>query len=77
MPARKILLVEGIDDEHVMKHLCGNRGGPQLDVVPLGGIDRLVESVPVRLKASNDGEVFGVVVDADTNLAWRWRSLRD
>ena len=33
MAGRKILLVEGIDDEHVLKHICGNRGIPNLDDV--------------------------------------------
>lgn len=33
MAGKKILLVEGIDDEHVLKHLCGNRGVGQLDEV--------------------------------------------
>ena len=27
----KILLVEGTDDEHVLKHICGNRDIPYLD----------------------------------------------
>jgi hypothetical protein len=78
MAAKKILLVEGIDDEHVLKHLCGNRGGPKLDEVkPHESVERLLDSIPVRLKASEDGDIFGVVIDADTDLAARWRSLRD
>lgn len=77
MPAKKILLVEGPDDEHVLKHICGNRGVPRLDDVKShGGVDKLLESVPVRLKASEDGDIVGVVVDADTDLAARWLSLR-
>ena len=39
MPGRKILLVEGKDDEHVLKHICGNRGIPELDSVePIGNV---------------------------------------
>jgi len=78
MAAKKILLVEGPDDEHVLKHICGNRGIPKLDdVKPHGGVTNLLESVPVRLKASEDGDIVGVVIDADTDLAARWESLRD
>ena len=34
-------------------------------------------SFPVRLKASEDGDIVGVVIDADTDLKSRWQSLRD
>jgi hypothetical protein len=78
MPARKILLVEGSDDEHVIKHLCGNRGGPHLDdVKEHGGVVHLLDSLPVRLKASEFGDIFGLVIDADADIASRWQSLRD
>ena len=78
MAAKKILLVEGSDDEHVLKHLCGTRGGPRLDEVkPLEGVDRLLEYIPVRLKAIEDGDIVGVVIDADTDLSARWKSLRN
>ena len=77
MAARKILLVEGNDDEHVMKHVCGTRGVPKLDEIkPQGSVEQLLKSLPVRLKES-DVEILGVVVDADIDLAARWRSLRD
>jgi hypothetical protein len=77
MPAKKILLVEGTDDEHVIKHLCGQRGVQRLDeITPLGNAERLLETFPVRLKES-DLEALGVVIDADTDLAARWQSLRD
>jgi len=76
--AKKILLVEGTDDENVLKHICGNRGIPHLDDVKShGGVERLLDSVPVRLKASEDGDIVGVVIDADTDVAARWESLRD
>jgi hypothetical protein len=75
---KRTLLVEGPDDEHVIKHICGNRHVPHLDVIkPSGGIEQLLESVPVHLKASEEGDIIGIVVDADTDLANRWQSLRD
>ena len=78
MAAKRILLVEGADDEHVLKHICGTRGVPQLDNVKShGGVDQLLDSFPVRLKASEDGDIVGVVIDADTDMASRWQSLRD
>jgi len=78
MTGRRVLLVEGVDDQHVLKHLCGTRGVPPLDdVKPHGGVEELLESFPVRLKASEEGDIVGVVIDADTNLASRWQSLRN
>ena len=77
MAGKKILLVEGSDDEHVLKHICGERGVGQLDEVkPQGDVLRLLENFPVRLKES-DVEALGVVIDADTDLAARWQSLHD
>ena len=78
MAAKKILLVEGPDDEYVLKHICGNRGLPRLDDVKAhGGVDQLLDTFPVRLKASEYGDIVGVVIDADTDLRLRWQSLRD
>jgi hypothetical protein len=78
MTGKKVLLVEGPDDEHVLKHICGNRGIPHLDDIKShGGVEELLDSMPVRLKASEDGDTVGVVIDADTDVAARWRSLRD
>lgn len=74
--ARKILLVEGPDDEHVMKHLCGNRGLQRLDVKPQGGVEQLLNSFPVWLKASQEGDVYGLVIDADVDVKARWQSIR-
>jgi hypothetical protein len=75
---RKILLVEGKDDEHVLKHLCGTRCVGNLDEVKEhGSVDQLLESIPVRLKASEEGDIVGIVIDADSDLAARWASLRD
>ena len=78
MPDRKILMVEGPDDEHVLKHICGNRGVPHLDEVrPHGGAPELLQRIPVQLRLSEERDVVGVVIDADTDLDARWRSIRD
>jgi hypothetical protein len=31
--AKTILLVEGTDDKHVIKQLCGNRGFPEINKI--------------------------------------------
>jgi hypothetical protein len=78
MVARNLLLVEGPDDKHVLKHLCDARGVPVAfeNIVSLGGVEHLLESLPFQLEQSGI-EALGVVVDADTDLAARWQSLRD
>lgn len=77
MADRYLLLVEGKDDEHVFYHLLKHHQVPQQFAVKRqDGIDRLLETLPVQLKAS-DLERLGVVVDANTNLDARWQSLRD
>ena len=61
MAGKKIVLVEGIDDEHVLEHICGNRGIGRLDEIkPQGSVERLLENFPVRLMES-DVEALGVV----------------
>ncbi len=64
MAGRKILLVEGRDDEYVLKHLCGQRGVQNLDeITPLGSVERLLENFPVRLKES-DVEALGYDIES-------------
>lgn len=78
MTIEKILLVEGKDDEHVFKHLSGNRGGPRFDkVISHGSVNNLLDSIPTRLKAVGDRAIVGIIIDADTDLEARWQSLRD
>ena len=78
MANKKTLLVEGGDDEHVLKHLCSYHSIPHLDEIKqLGGDRELLSTIPVQLKASNEeGDVVGVVMDADTNVSARWQSIR-
>jgi hypothetical protein len=77
MAPRNILLVEGTDDEHVVKHLCARHHLPTIDgITKTDGVDRLVETFAVRLKTS-DVRAIGALVDADTDLQTRWNSLRN
>ena len=79
MAGQKILLVEGTDDEHVLKHICGNRGILHLDQVrPHDGDTDLLDDLSVQLRASSDeGDIVGVVIDADKNPSGRWQSIRN
>ncbi|MDQ1354957.1 MAG: hypothetical protein QG657_5266 [Acidobacteriota bacterium] len=77
MPTKKILLVEGKDDENVMMHLASNRGGPHFDEIKsLEGCTNILKSIHVHLIAGGEN-IIGIVIDADMDIAARWRSLRD
>lgn len=83
---KRLLLVEGKDDRHVVRHLCRAHGieasfeieEPSADegADDQGGVQRLLDQVPVRLKGS-DMERLGVLLDADQDLQSRWAQLRD
>ena len=72
-------MVEGTDDKHVLKHICGNHGIPHLDEVKnCGSVEKLIESIEVRLPLLiEEGDVVGVVIDADTEIRDRWQSIRN
>lgn len=75
---RRVLLVEGSDDQHVLWALFKAHQLPQtfkVEKLDNGGIESLLESIPVRLKAS-DLERFAVVIDADEDAQHRWQQLR-
>jgi len=77
MASGKILLVEGVDDFHVVLHLQSNHGIRVVDkkeIRQLGGIEPLLESLPVQLKAT-EGGALGVVVDSDRDFAARWQAI--
>ena len=78
MAGQKILMVEGTDDEHVLKSICGKRGIPRFDEVRTHeGVEDLLEAFYTQLRASTDeGDTVGMVIDADDDPDARWRAIR-
>jgi hypothetical protein len=77
MDGKQVLMVEGRDDEHVVKHICGCRGLGRIEAIAdYGGIDPLIEGIEVRLKESNIRAV-GIIVDADVDIDARWRAISE
>jgi hypothetical protein len=75
MTGKRVLMVEGPDDEHVVKNLCSARTLDKIDHVhPYGGKDPLIEGIPARLKES-DLVALGILLDADTDLHARWEAV--
>jgi hypothetical protein len=75
MTAKLVLMVEGLDDEHVVKNICGQRQLGKIERIhPYGGKDPLIEGIDVRLKESDIG-ALGIILDADTDLHARWQAV--
>ncbi len=75
MVGKCVLMVEGPDDEHVVKSICGQRKLGIIQYIhPYGGKDRLIEGIGVRLKESDIG-ALGIILDADTDLHARWQAV--
>lgn len=70
-----VLMVEGSDDQHVVKHICGTRGLGAIDLIhPYQGAPALLEGIGPRLKQS-DLQCLGIMLDADESLAARWQAV--
>lgn len=74
------LLVEGVDDLNVVKHLHNNLVGTiNFDLIECKGYTNLTKVLEVRLKgidATEEG-IFGVLIDADEDIKNRWVSIRN
>jgi hypothetical protein len=75
MPGNRVLMVEGVDDEHVLKHICDKHSVGFLNFKVAKSVENLLEALPTTLKTS-DIYALGVILDADTNIAARWDSIK-
>jgi hypothetical protein len=72
------LLVEGKDDQAVIKALCAKFNIKEnFDVIDCEGYSKLIEQLPIRLTKQSDIDTVGIIVDADTDIASRWISLHN
>lgn len=84
-----LLLVEGKDDKHVISNLLKRYDILVPDLLEIkhptdydpngvegGGISRLLNIFEVKLTQALGGRL-GIIVDADTDLSGRWKSLHD
>lgn len=80
-PKPQQLLVEGINDRHVIWALCEQYQVPETFSVEIPmaeegqGIDILLADLPFKLR-ENNLRTLGIVVDADRDLLARWQSVR-
>lgn len=73
------LLVEGNDDQHVIWALLKKHSiSETFKVIDRTGYPALLDSLPPMLTASSAViQTIGIVIDADTNIETRWKSMRD
>ncbi|MCC7430572.1 hypothetical protein IT568_07010 [bacterium] len=72
----KILLVEGVDDFHVVCAILKKYQIPEtFSVENTEGVEKLFEQIPTRLLQS-EIQTLGILIGADTNLKKRWKQLK-
>ena len=76
-PASNLLLVEGVDDKHVVLHLR-SKLAPELefDCADKGGKDKLLKAIPVEMKAPGR-QALGILMDANDDTSTRWQAVGD
>ena len=75
---KRVLLVEGQDDKHVVEHVYRKRfdSKPPFRVVDKEGYRRLCDALGPELKAPGR-EVVGIIVDANDDVTARWAAVTD
>ncbi len=75
-PEPRVLLVEGQDDKHVVRHLCDRHPSlPDFFVRERNGFDQLLDTIGAELNAPGL-QAPGILVDADTDESARWNAVR-
>lgn len=73
----RVLLVEGDDDLHVVRHICTRHGSmPAFSVEPKGSVEQVLRAIGPEIKVSGRRSV-GVLVDANDDLSSRWQAVVD
>ena len=80
---KNFLLVEGMNDVNVFHHLLDcyqiparfQRKGESFKILNHRGVDNLLKKLGIYLKVDEPSR-YGIIIDADIDLAIRWRQLR-
>lgn len=75
LPPRRVLLVEGPDDKHVVRHLCRRHADiPAFDILDKGGFTNVKSAIGPEIKVSGR-TALGILVDANRHPARRWAAV--
>ena len=73
--ATKVLLVEGQDDKHVVRHLCSKNGlDAEICIRDKGGFPKLLPAIGPEIKAPGLNAI-GIIVDANSDLTAHWSAI--
>jgi hypothetical protein len=73
----KVLLVEGVNDCHVVMALCTAHNVPEtFGIYQCGSGERVLRRLDALIISSNRPQVIGVMLDADTSVEGRWQSIK-
>lgn len=74
-PPKRVLLVEGLDDEHFVWHFCRRHEvTDNFCIINKGGFPWLRSAITTEMKVSGRRAV-GILADADDNVSGRWREI--
>lgn len=76
-PPNKILLVEGSNDKHVVRHIrqrSQSISDLHFDIEDKGGLDALNQSIGAEIDVPGR-QVVGILIDANNNVQARWASI--
>ena len=72
LPSRRLLLVEGPDDHHVVRHLRDTHPDmPDFKISARNGFPNLKDAISPEIKVSGR-TALGILVDANDDLNARW-----
>lgn len=73
---KKVLLVEGSSDEHVVKHIWEScrEAGLSFEILDKRGFPELLRSIITELVAT-ERETLGILIDANDNPDRRWKEI--
>lgn len=75
LPPSRLLLVEGADDEHVVRHLCHLEPDmPEFAISDKKGFPNLKDAIGPELKVPGR-TALGILVDANDDLDARWQAI--
>lgn len=75
--AARLLVVEGVNDKHVVRQIARReRGVGDFEIADVGGIEPLLSGLESRVNMP-ERIALGIVADADDDPNARWRSIRN
>jgi hypothetical protein len=73
----KVLLVEGVNDCHVVMALCKAHNVPEtFGIYECGSYVGVLKRLNALIIRPNPPQVIGVMLDADTSVQGRWQSIK-